>query len=138
MTNYYHKKGNRCVKYALLNAISDIMKDRAVAHAWIDEGYESEKDMIHFTSGGHKCILLGVACPDIDAGTIELEVLTDWDGEKDQQVTVNLNASDIHINTLDKIACEVYNRLWDPEEDEEWDEFRKEWVAWALDTYLYN
>ena len=138
MTDYYKKMGNRIVKQALLSIIQDIMFKRAVAQfAWLDEGYESEADMVHFTSGGHKCILLGVGCPDEDLTTLPLTVLTDWEGKKDVRVDVTLNISDIRINTLERIACEVYDTLRDDEEDEEWDDVREEVVANWLDTDFY-
>lgn len=137
MTQYYHKKGNRIVKYALLTLIADIMKSNATAHfCWLDEGFESVKDMIHFSSHGHKCILLGVGCPSPELGVIDLTVLTDFEDVKNERVDVPLFMSDLHINTLEKIACEVYNTLWDPEKDDEYDIVRDDYVSGYLDTYL--
>jgi len=136
MTNYQHKKGNKVIKYAMLCAIEDIMKRNATAKfTWLDEGFAYEKDMLHFTSGGHKCVLLGVGCPLVDDGVLPLVVRTDWEGEKGVRVDVNLNVKDIHIATLEKIACEVYNTLWNSEEDDEWDIYRDELVSNFLDTY---
>lgn len=138
MTKYYEKKGNRVVKTALLSIIQDIMFKNATANfCWLDEGYESDEDMIRFTSGGHKCLLLGVGCPDETLSTLPLTVMTDWEGEPNQTVDVTLNLSEIRINTLERIACEVYNTLWDPEEDEEWDFIREDVVAAWLDTDFY-
>ena len=139
MTKYFHKKGNRIIKYTFLCIIEDIMKSNATAHfCWLDEGYDSVKDMIHFSSCGHKCILRGVSCPNPSDGTIGLTLWTDWNGEKNQCVDVTLNARDIHINTLEKIACEVYNTLWNPEKDDDWDMVKDESISLALDTYLFH
>ena len=139
MTPYRHRLGNRVVKYAFLCSIVEMMEKKNASFVWLDEGYESEKDMVHFSSEGHKCILLGAGSPNPEAGTIPLTVLTDWHGQKRQRVVVNLNASSIHIKTLERIAEEVYNRLWDGGiDDEEWDFYRKELVAGFLDTYLYQ
>ena len=137
MNSYRHKKGNRITKMAFLAIISDIMKTRAVAHfVWLDEGFDSDADRVHFTSGGHKCILAGVGCPNLEDATIPLTVETEWEGKPNQRVDVTLNISDIHINSLEKIACEVYNTLWLPEFDEDWEIVRQETVAQYLDTYL--
>ena len=137
MTNYYHKKGNRIVKYALLTLIADIMKSNATASfTWLDEGYENDNQRIHFSSDGHKCMLEGVGCPNLEKGVIPLKVRTVWDGEPDVLVDVNLEMQFLHINTLEKIACEVYNTLWDPEKDDEYDIVRDDYVSGYLDTYL--
>ena len=139
MTKYMHKKGNRITKVAFLAIISDIMKTRAVAHfVWLDEGFDSDSDRVHFTSGGHKCILAGVGCPNLEDATIPLTVETEWEGKPNQRVDVTLNISDIHINSLEKIANEVYDALWLPEEDDDWETVREETVAHYLDTYLYH
>lgn len=138
MTNYMHKKGNRIVKFAYLNIIADIMKTNATAKfCWLDEGYESNSQRIHFTSRGHRCMLVGVGCPDLDNATLPLTVHTLWKGSP-QKVDVTLNISQIHIDTLEKIACEVYNTLWNPEVDEDWEVAKDETVSHFLDTYLYH
>lgn len=137
MTNYYHKKGNRVYKWALLQLIQDTMWEKAVAFVHTDEGYDREEDMIHFSSHGHKCILLGVGCPNPELGVIDLTVLTDFEGEKDQRVDVPLFLGDIHIKTLEKIANEVYDLLWDPEQDPDWEDIKKDYVSNFLDTYFY-
>lgn len=132
MTNYYHKKGNRVYKWALLQLIQDTMWEKAVAVVHTDEGYEQESDMIHFSSDGHKCILLGVGCPKVEEGIIPLKVLSDgevWD--------VNLEMQFLHIKTLEKIACEVYTLLYDPEQDPDWEDIRDDYVTGFLDTYFY-
>lgn len=132
MTNYYHKKGNRVYKWALLQLIRDTMWDKAVAVVHTDEGYDREEDMIHFSSDGHKCILLGVGCPKVEEGIIPLKVLSGgeiWD--------VNLEMQFLHIKTLERIANEVYDLLWDPEEDPDWEDIKRDYVAGYLDTYFY-
>lgn len=139
MTNYYHKKGNRIVKYALLTLIADTMKSNATASfTWLDEGYENDNQRIHFNSDGHKCMLEGVGCPDIEKGIIPLKVRTEWEGEKDALVDVNLEMQFLHINTLEKIACEVYDTLRDPEEDDEYDIVKDYYIGSFLDEYLYK
>lgn len=137
MTKYMHKKGNRVVKCAYLSIIADIMKSNATAKfCWMDEGFDKVSDMLHFTSKGHKCILLGVGCPDVNAGTIPLTVLTDWEGEKNVRIDVVLGLELLHINTVKKIACEVYNTLWNPEKDDEWEDVERDTVGYFIDTYM--
>ena len=137
MTNYYHKMGNRVYKMALLQLITDTMWDKAVSFVHTDEGYDYEKDMIHFSSDGHKCILLGVGCPKVEEGIIPLRVRTEWDGEQDISVDVNLEMQFLHIKTLEKIACEVYTLLYDLEEDPDWEDIKKDYVSAFLDTDFY-
>lgn len=138
MTKYYHKKGNRIVKYALLNLIADIMKSNATASfTWLDEGYENDNQRIHFSSDGHKCMLVGVGCPDVEKGIIPLKVRTEWEGEKGVLVDVNLEMQFLHIKTLEKIACEVYDTLRDPEKDDEYDIVKGDYIETFLDTYFY-
>lgn len=136
MTHYQHKKGNRIIKNAYLFAIRDIMTRNATARfVWVDEGFSSVEDMLHFTSQGHKCILLGVGCPDLTAGTLPLTVYTEFEGKMDY-VDVTLNISEIHIKSLGKIACEVYDALWKPEQDDDWDIYADQLIAKFLDTYM--
>lgn len=132
MTQYYHKKGNRVYKSALLQLIQDTMWEKAAAFVHTDEGYSYESDMIHFSSDGHKCILLGVGCPNVEKGTIPLKVLTDGD-----TVDVEVEMQFLHINTLEKIANEVYDLLWNPEEDEDWEDVKSDYTSYFLDTYFY-
>ena len=132
MTRYYRKKGNRVYKSALLQLIQDTMWEKAVAFVHTDEGYSYESDMIHFSSDGHKCILLGVGCPNVEKGTIPLKVFTDGD-----TVDVEVEMQFLHINTLEKIANEVYDLLWNPEEDEDWEDVKSGYTSYFLDTYFY-
>lgn len=136
MTQYQRKQGNRIVKFALLTLITDIMTQTKTQFVWLDEGYENDNQRIHFSSSGHKCMLEGVGRPNPELGVIDLTVRTDFEGEKDQRVDVPLFLSDIHINTVEKIACEVYNALWNPEKDDEYDMVRDYYVSGYLDTYL--
>ena len=148
MTEYYHKKGNRVYKAALLQLIQDTMWDKAVAFVHTDEGYSYESDMIHFSSDGHKCILLGVGCPKVEEGIIPLKVLdlslseyketpTGLKKVKGVPVDVNLEMQFLHIKTLERIANEVYDLLWDPEEDPDWEDIKKDYVSAFLDTDFY-
>ena len=132
MNEYRRKQLNRIFKYAMLNLIEDTMKSKAVAFVHTDEGYDKVSDMIHFSSDGHKCVLLGVGCPNHYDATIPLKVSTEWEGEKNVSVDVNLELEFIHINTIEKIACEVYNLLWNPEEDDEWEKVRQ----WYFESYM--
>ena len=137
MTKYQRQQGNRIIKVALLNLIADIMKSNATASfTWLDEGYENDNQRIHFTSDGHKCMLEGVGCPNVEKGIIPLKVRTEWEGEKDVLVDVDLEMQFLHINTLEKIACEVYDTLRNPEKDDEYDIVRNDYVSNFLDTYL--
>lgn len=124
--------GNRVYKSALLHLIQDTMWEKAVAFVHTDEGYSYESDMIHFSSDGHKCILLGVGCPDVEKGTIPLQVLTDGN-----RMDVNLEMQFLHIKTLEKIANEVYDLLWDPEQDDDWEIVKSDYVSNFMDTYFY-
>ena len=137
MTNYYHKKGNRIYKQALLQLIQDTMWDKAVSFVHTDEGYCYDSDMIHFSTCGRKCVLLGVGCPDVERGVIPLTVLTEWMDKPNQRVDVDLNMSDLHIKTLERIANEVYDLLWNPEDDPDWEEVLEDYVADFFDTYFY-
>ena len=91
--------------------------------------------MVRFSSHGHKCTLLAVKCPNPELSVLELTVLTELNGKK-ERVEVPLFMSDLHINTVIRIANEVYDLLWIPEEDDDWDIVYKEYVANFLDTYI--
>ena len=132
MTQYYQKMGNRVYKAALLELIQDIMWKKAVSFVHTDEGYSYESDMIHFSSDGHKCILYGVGCPNVEKGTIPLKVLTDG-----VMMDIDLEMQFLHIKTLEKIANEVYDLLWIPEEDDDWETVKSDYVSGFLDTYFY-
>ena len=135
MTNYYHKKGNRIVKYAFLDIIENIMKSNAVASfTWLNEGYENDNQRIQFKLNGCKYRLEGVGCPNTELGIIKLKV-TRIDDKKVFDWTFDIGG--IRIKTLEKIACEVYNTLWNPEEDEEWDDIRNNTIEYYLDTFFY-
>ena len=132
MTNYQHKKGNRIIKIALLNLIADIMKSNATASfTWLDEGYENDKQRIHFTYCGIEQMVVGMWCPDVENGLITLKTKNGLG-----QVAITANIKDIRIQTLEKIACEVYDTLRDPEKDDEYDIVRDDYVSNFLDTYL--
>ena len=133
MTNYYHRKGNQVIKCAFLDIIQYIMKENATASfIWLDEGYENDKQRISFSCNGQQYRIEGVGCPNDDYDSLPLTVSTDGRTE-----TITFTIGDIKISTLEKIACEVYNTLWDPEKDEEWDRMKDMTVGYFLDTYLY-
>lgn len=131
-------KGNRIVKMALLNLIGDAMKKHDVYAVWMDEGYESNEDMIHFTFEGHKCTLVGIRNVNQKYSTIDLEIISDYEGEKNQRLILPVHITLLNVNTVEKIAEEAYNLLWNPEEDDEYEDVRKNYVANWLDTYLNN
>ena len=138
MTEYYHKKGNRIIKYAFLTEIQCLLENNGLRFLeFEDNAFAYESDRVKFTSGGHKCRLLGVGMPNLDDATLPLRVRTDWEGEKNVDVDVTLHLSDIHIKTVERICYEVYDWLRG-ENDEDWHEFRKELVAGWLDTDLYR
>ena len=141
MTKHYHKKGNRIIKYAYLLIISEIIESNNKGKpCWLDEGYENEAQRIHFTSEGHRCILAGVKCPPKEDGNLTgylpLIVETKWENNDNQKVEVTLPISKIHIATLRKITCEVYDNLRDPEKDPDWLTIEMETVANFLDTHI--
>ena len=139
MTNYYHKKGNRITKFALLNLIADIMHEKAVAVVHTDEGYENENQRIHFKVDGIRYVLDGVQCPDVEKGTITLNITSSLTGAFDKPLCYEavFSLSDIHINTLEKIANEVYDLLWVPELNDDYDMVREVYINEFLDTYFY-
>ena len=129
MTKYRRKQINRIYKIAMLNLIKNTMKSKSVVFVPTDEGYDKKSDMIHFSSKGHKCILYGVYNVKPESAIIELKVKTK---NFDKPVIFPLSLSDIHINTIERIACEVYNLLWNPEVDEDWEDVRQ----WYYEAYM--
>lgn len=137
MTEYYHKKGNRIVKYAFLCAILNILEAHKLNRIeFEDNAFDQESDRLTFTSEGHKCRLVAIGKPDMEYCDLPLTVRTMWEGEY-QDVDVTLNLSKIHIKTVENMCCEVYDWLRD-ENDDDWHDFRKQLVAGYLDTYLYS
>ena len=135
MTEYFHKKGNRIVKYAFFCAIKMLMDDHNLKRLeFEDNSFDKESDRLTFTSGGHKCRLFAIGLPNEDTYSIPLTVRTMWEGEY-QDVDVTLNLSDIHIKTVEKMCYEVYDWLRGFD-DIDWYDFRKETVAGFLDTYM--
>lgn len=138
MTEYYHKKGNRIIKYAFLTAIKTLLEKNHLKRLEFDDNaFAYESDRIKFTSGGHKCRLFAIGMPDTDNALLPMTVRTDWEGEKNVDVDVTLHLSGIHIKTVERICYEVYDWLRG-ENDDDWHEFRKELVAGWLDTDLYR
>lgn len=139
MTQYYHKKGNRITKFALLNLIADIMHEKAVAVVHTDEGYENEKQRIHFKVDGIRYVLDGVQCPDVEKGTITLNITSSLTGAFDKPLCYEavFSLGEIRISTLEKIANEVYDLLWIPELNDDYDMVREDYINGFLDTYFY-
>lgn len=134
MSGYYRRKANTIIKFALLVAIEDIMKRNAVASfTWLPEGFDKDNQPVRFKFGGSQCTLDGVGCPNLEHGILPLKFTSKSSGKT---YDCNLKASSIHINTLEKIAKEVYDTLCDPDVDEEWEVYRKQLVSDYLDTHI--
>ena len=131
MTQYQNRKGNRIIKHAYLSIIENMMVINGSNFVWLNEGFENDSQRIHFTSEGHRCILEGIARPNPSTGDITLKVVSERG-----RYTVDLNASSIHIRTLEKFAEAVYNALWNPEKNEEWDIYRDKIISGYLDTFM--
>lgn len=135
MENTMTKKGNRIIKFAFLYSINESL-ERLGVNTLRMTGYESDKDRVHFKNARRRCILYGVkhaSKEDLDDGIINLILLAKnpdldvWD--------VRLNINTFRVDTLEKIAYEVYD--WCRGEDwDDWEDYRRELVANWLDTYL--
>lgn len=131
------KKETRVYKTALLSIIADIMMDKAICKFNVDvNSYDKQSDMMHFTLDGHSCYLLGVDVPNLETGTMVMRMmakgveLTDW-----ENMQLNVLCSHFKVDTLEKIACEVY-RCLQGENDMEWDDLIKGYIANYFDAYL--
>jgi len=106
-------------KSAYMDIINDAMFERAVARFDI-EGYERDCDRVKFQSEGRKCYLYGVeANPDYTSDwIIPVRVIATNDGIRDIW-EVNLSLSKFRVDTLRKIAYEVYDAC----KDSDWEDF---------------
>lgn len=101
-------------KLAYIAAITAFMEKKGVHFIHFDESsYGSKQDMVHFTSDGHRCILLGMGVPD-KKGTIPMKV--EW---KHDIWDVALPPKSLSLGAIQRIAYEAYDWIKDPE-DEDW------------------
>lgn len=125
------QKGNIIIKMAYAEAISDLLDKHGLTTLYMDEGFDYDKDMIHFKYEGRRCKLLGVKKPKIDNEGYTIPLLVEYKGEE-WELPVG---SHLHIDTLRRITNEVYDWLRD-ENDEDWDVFEKNLITNNLDTYM--
>ena len=136
MTEYMTKKGNRVIKFAFLYSICDVLKNNGIRFLiFEDHAFDKESDRVKFTYDKRKCILVGVGTPDLENATILLRVRTEWEGEPNTEVDVTVALENLHINTVERIAYEVYDWLR-KEDDEDWDVYRDNLVASWLDSKM--
>lgn len=104
---------------AYMDIINDVMFERAVAGFDIT-GYDRDSDRVRFQSEGRKCYLYGVeANPDFaENWVLPVRVLAANDGVYDIW-EVNLSLSKFRVDTLRRIAYEVYDAC----KDADWEDF---------------
>lgn len=110
------------VRRALVNAIRTLIY--SCGHGticWLDEGFENTNQRIRFTAHSQRFLLRGVELPDADLKTLPFIAHLYRDGRFRETLRLRTDASSMNISTLERIACEVYNNLRDPEKDDEWD-----------------
>lgn len=130
MTNYFTRKGNRIIKFAYVEAIGEWLENAKLHTLYINEGFENDKQMIHFTYNGTKLKVLAVKLPSELNDKLNLIV-----EHKGLSFNIWIPISKIKIQTLRRIANEVYDWLRDAE-DEEWDEYEGKLISENLDTYM--
>lgn len=117
------------------NSIRKITKFNGLSHIDLD-GYENDNDRVKFTYGGKKCTLFGVWLPYIKGdkpNSLPVTVFarhnnasTLWD--------ITIDARDLRIKTLDRIAYEVYDYC-KGEDDEDYEIAIKDSIAGWMDNY---
>ena len=127
------QKENHIVRVANLDIITECLWRN---NGRIDlDGYENDSQRVHFTNCGHKCVLYGVVKTQWEEGTMTLLVRTTHEGV-DDIFEVTLGIDGFRIDTLKRIAYEVYDYIKDAE-DEDFDFVYKDVVGGWLDT-LYK
>ena len=132
--------GNSITRSAYLELIYDSIKKQGEKYHSIDlKGYESEKDMVHFTYGRKRCVLYGVIVNEdsFDNGYFNIIVSTkDYQNypKADCLWNIPVNIKDFRFKTLDRIAYEVYDYC-KGEDDPDYEEARKEYIAGGMDNY---
>jgi hypothetical protein len=140
------QKENHIVRLAIMDMLTDClwrgwsknaMSDKPLKKRGIIlDGYENEKDMVHFTNDGHKCILVGVSDVDMVEGLIHFILRTKLDGNLDDYEVI-LPVESFRLNTLKRIAYEIYDYVGFGE-DKDFEECYKETVANWFDTQYDN
>lgn len=104
---------------AYMDIINDVMFERAVAGFDIT-GYDRDSDRVRFQSEGRKCYLYGVEAnfDFAENWVLPVRVLATNDGVYDIW-EVNLSLSKFRVDTLRKIAYEVYDAC----KDADWEDF---------------
>ena len=125
----------RVVKSAYLFSIwESIMKllgtPRHICHL---SGYDSDKDRVQFTYGGKKCYLYYIGNVDWAEGTFTIGVLATNDGKRDVW-ELPVDVRDFRVDTLQKIAYEVYDYCMNENDDDWWD-YEKKLIAGWVDSY---
>lgn len=138
--------GNSIARFAYLDLIADSIKKQG-DHYYIVylQGYSYESDMVHFTYGGKRCILYGVAIDEDSIDTGDFYILVKAKNGKPEDSVRNtkaghelwevpVNVKDFRFKTLDRIAYEVYDYC-KREDDDDYEEARKEYIADGMDDY---
>lgn len=138
--------GNSIAKHAYLDLIIDSIKKQG-SHYYIVylQGYSYESDMVHFTYGGKRCVLYGVAIDEDSIDTGDFYILVKAKNGKPEDSIRNtkagqvlwevpVNVKDFRFKTLDRIAYEVYDYC-KSEDDDEYEEARNEYIANGMDEY---
>lgn len=124
--------GNSITRFAYLELIDDTLKLLSVNRLEMD-GYDSDNDRVHFTYGGKKCLLYGIGNINTETGDFTIQVIATNNGIRDIW-ELPVNVKDFQFKTLDRIAYEVYD-FCKGEEDEDYEEVRKEYIAGGMDRY---
>ena len=138
--------GNSIAKHAYLDLIIDSIKKQGNRYYIVYlQGYSYESDMVHFTYGGKRCVLYGVAIDEDSIDTGDFYILVKAKNGKPEDSVRNtkaghelwevpVNVKDFRFKTLDRIAYEVYDYC-KREDDDEYEEARTEYIANGMDEY---
>ena len=124
--------GNSIARFAYLELIDDSLKQLSINRLEM-EGYSYDSDRVHFTYGGKKCLFYGIGNINMDTGDFNIQVIATNDSVRDIW-ELPVNVKDFRFKTLDNIAYEVYD-FCKGEEDDEYEEARKEYIADGMDRY---
>ena len=128
--------GNDIVRYAYLDLITDSIKKLGDKYHTVHlQGYDTEADMVHFTYGGKRCVLYGVAIfgNSMETGKFAIQVIATNNGVRDVWL-LPVNVKDFRFKTLDRIAYEVYDYC-KGEDDPDYEEARRDCIAGWMDNY---
>jgi hypothetical protein len=132
------QKENICFRSAMCDIIAHSILKRNVKRLYFDRRtYAYEKDMVHFTWGGERCVLYAIEKPDFEKGVIPMLVKAKNRRKNPELWGVEIPIDELQCKTLERIAYETYD--WCKEaEDEDFDDVKKEKVADWLDTNYEN